>query len=85
MFGHPGKKRSINQVMSNRTKYFESFLAAWANVQDEVVESCKSLPHIGGITKYHLAKESWKGQNGRRFSWVDGRSLDDVEKMRARR
>ena len=30
---------------------------------------------------YEKAKQYEKGQNGRKFSWVDGRSLDDVEKM----
>ncbi|MCF6112236.1 hypothetical protein [Mesorhizobium muleiense] len=30
-FGHPGKKKSINSVMSNRSEYFERFRAAWAN------------------------------------------------------
>ncbi|TIQ56694.1 MAG: phosphoadenosine phosphosulfate reductase, partial [Mesorhizobium sp.] len=30
---------------------------------------------------FEKAKSYEKGQNGRSFSWVDGRSLDDVEKM----
>lgn len=55
-FGHPGKKKSINLVMSNRSEYFGRFRAAWANGPDEVVEFCETLPHIGGITKFHLAK-----------------------------
>ncbi|RWO49232.1 hypothetical protein [Mesorhizobium sp.] len=55
-FGHPGKKKSINQVMSNRSAYFEGFRSAWQNGPDAVIELCETLPHIGVITKYHLAK-----------------------------
>lgn len=55
-FGHPGKKKSINQVMSNRSEYFEEFRTAWQNGPDGVIEFCEALPHIGAITKFHLAK-----------------------------
>ncbi|MBZ9897278.1 hypothetical protein LB545_23465 [Mesorhizobium sp. BR1-1-6] len=55
-FGHPGKKKSINQVVSNRSEYFDGFRSAWQNGPDAVIEFCETLPHIGGITKYHLAK-----------------------------
>lgn len=55
-FGHPGKKKSINQVMSNRSEYFEGFRMAWANGSDVVIEFCETLPYIGGITKFHLSK-----------------------------
>jgi len=55
-FGHPGKKKSINQAMANRLEYFEDFRSAWEAGPDAVIEFCETLPHIGGITKYHLAK-----------------------------
>ncbi|MBZ9998552.1 MULTISPECIES: hypothetical protein [unclassified Mesorhizobium] len=55
-FGHPGKKKSINQVVSNRSEFFEEFQSAWENGPGAVIEFCETLPHIGGITKYHLAK-----------------------------
>ncbi|MCA0012882.1 hypothetical protein LB561_09965 [Mesorhizobium sp. B292B1B] len=55
-FGHPGKKKSINQVMTNRTDYFDGFRSVWQIGSDAVIEFCETLPHVGGITKYHLAK-----------------------------
>ncbi|TPO13715.1 hypothetical protein [Mesorhizobium sp. B1-1-5] len=55
-FGHSGKKKSINQVMFNRSEYFEGFRAAWQRGSEEVIEFCRTLPHVGDITKYHLAK-----------------------------
>ncbi|KUL96501.1 phosphoadenosine phosphosulfate reductase [Bosea sp. WAO] len=33
---------------------------------------------------YELAKTYEQGKNGRKYSWVDGRTLDDVEKMSRR-
>ncbi|TPK87049.1 hypothetical protein FJ936_06795 [Mesorhizobium sp. B2-4-13] len=55
-FGHPGKAKSINKVMSNRSELFQSFKLAWANGPAEVIEFCETLPYVGAITKYHLAK-----------------------------
>ncbi|TPK87047.1 hypothetical protein FJ936_06780 [Mesorhizobium sp. B2-4-13] len=55
-FGHPGKRKAINKVMSNRSEFFQSFKLAWANGPAEVIEFCETLPYVGGITKYHLAK-----------------------------
>ncbi|MBZ9864242.1 hypothetical protein LB515_02525 [Mesorhizobium sp. CA15] len=55
-FGHPGKKKSIDLVMSNRSEYFEGFRAAWQRGPEKVIEFCQTLPHVGDITKYHLAK-----------------------------
>lgn len=55
-FGHPGKKKSIDQVMRDREAYFEGFGHAWGEGRDSVVAYCETLPHIGGITKFHLAK-----------------------------
>lgn len=55
-FGHPGKRRSINQVMANRLEYFEGFRSAGTARSEAVIEFCNTLPHIGGIAKYHLGK-----------------------------
>ena len=55
-FGHPGKSKAINFVMSNRSELFCDFKLAWAAGPEQVIEFCETLPYIGGITKYHLAK-----------------------------
>jgi hypothetical protein len=55
-FRHPGKVRSIEKVMSKRLPLFAEFLAAWADGPEAVIGFCEALPHIGGITKFHLAK-----------------------------
>ncbi|ESX23538.1 hypothetical protein [Mesorhizobium sp. LSJC264A00] len=55
-FGHPGKTKSIDLVMSNRSEFFEGFRSAWKEGPEKVINFCGALPHIGGITKYHLAK-----------------------------
>ncbi|ESY32081.1 hypothetical protein NKK48_28995 [Mesorhizobium sp. C386A] len=55
-FGHLGKTKSINLVMSNRSEFFQGFRLAWEEGPEKVIEFCGALPHIGGITKYHLAK-----------------------------
>lgn len=51
VFNHPGKARAIDDIWSRREEYFTGFLAA-----ADVLEYCASIPWIGGITKYHLAK-----------------------------
>ena len=48
-FGHPGKKKSIDQVMKERDVYFEGFNDAWGKGRDDVVAYCETIPHIGGI------------------------------------
>ncbi|ESY45916.1 hypothetical protein X744_31185 [Mesorhizobium sp. LNJC372A00] len=55
-FGHPGKAKSIDLVMSNRLEFFEGFRLAWKDGPKKVIDFCGDLPHIGEITKYHLAK-----------------------------
>lgn len=50
-FGHPGKAAAIDEIWSRRRDLLASYLAA-----PDKVEFCASLPWIGGITKYHLAK-----------------------------
>ncbi|MGX5846667.1 hypothetical protein ACWGTO_06260 [Mesorhizobium sp. PL10] len=55
-FGHPGKRKAINLVMSNRSELFQTFHSAWDVGSAEVIEFCETLPYVGVITKYHLAK-----------------------------
>lgn len=50
-FGHSGKSSAIDAIWSDRNDLFARYMAA-----DNKVEFCASLPWIGGITKYHLAK-----------------------------
>jgi len=51
VFNHPGKARAIDDIWGRREEYFTGFLAA-----ADALEYCASIPWIGGITKYHLAK-----------------------------
>ena len=55
-FGHPGKRKSIEQVIADRDVHFASLNDAWEKSRDDVIEFCGTLPHIGGVTKFHLAK-----------------------------
>jgi hypothetical protein len=51
VFGHRLKCRAIEKVWADR----EALLAGYTAAADKVAY-CQTLPHIGGITKYHLAK-----------------------------
>lgn len=51
VFGHPGKSQAIDGIWRDRTRLFTEYLAA-----PDKVAFCGSLPWIGGVTKYHLAK-----------------------------
>lgn len=48
------KVRAIKNIWDNRKKYQEQFYAL--ETTDEKVEFLGKLPHIGNITKYHLAR-----------------------------
>jgi hypothetical protein len=50
-FGHSGKASAIDEIWADRDALFGKYLVA-----SDKVEFCASLPWIGGITKYHLAK-----------------------------
>lgn len=50
-FGHVGKAAAIDTIWRDRHTLFGRYLVA-----DDKVEFCASLPWIGNITKYHLAK-----------------------------
>jgi hypothetical protein len=51
VFKHPGKASAIETIWRNRVKLLAGFLAA-----PDRLEFLAGLPWIGGITKYHLAK-----------------------------
>lgn len=51
VFGHPGKAAAIDRIWANRYIYLTEYLAAV-----DKLAYLESLPWIGGITKYHLAK-----------------------------
>lgn len=51
VFGHKGKCAGIGWIWQNRERLLAEYLAA----RDKLA-FCESLPWIGGITKYHLAK-----------------------------
>lgn len=50
-FGHKGKVKAMEYILANKIQLFNAFQHA----QDKL-EFLKSLPYIGNITKYHLAK-----------------------------
>lgn len=51
VFKHPGKADAIWAIWQDRQRLFEGYMAA-----PDKLEFCGGLPWIGGITKYHLAK-----------------------------
>lgn len=51
VFGHKGKVSAIKEILKNQKKLFCNYC-----LSDDKIEFCKSLPWIGDITKYHLAK-----------------------------
>lgn len=50
-FGHPGKAAGIDQIWEQRHALFAAYLEA-----DDLLAFCETLPWIGAITRYHLAK-----------------------------
>ena len=54
VFNHKGKAGAIEYLWENRERLFEKFLAC--KNDDEILDFLETLPWIGGITKYHLAK-----------------------------
>lgn len=50
-FGHKGKAAAIDDIWRRRNELLAAYLAA-----TDKLEFCASLPWIGHITKYHLAK-----------------------------
>lgn len=52
VFRHPGKARAIATIWKDRHQLFADFSSA-----EDKVEFCASLPWIGPVTSYHLAKD----------------------------
>ena len=52
-FGHKLKCRAIDQIWQERVRLFNCFCECDESVRLDWIES---LPHIGPITKYHLAR-----------------------------
>jgi hypothetical protein len=52
VFRHKPKARAIDNIWRNRERLFAELAAS-----DDKLEFCQSLPWIGPVTKYHLAKE----------------------------
>jgi hypothetical protein len=51
VFGHKGKAAAIDHIWRHQGVLYVDYLLA-----DDKLAFCESLPWIGGITKYHLAK-----------------------------
>ena len=51
VFGHPGKSMAIDQIWKDRVMLFRQYLGT-----DDLIAFCETLPWIGPITKFHLAK-----------------------------
>ncbi|MER9056448.1 hypothetical protein [Mesorhizobium sp. M0910] len=51
VFRHPGKAKAIDLIWRTRADLLAGYLSA-----TDKIEFCASLPWIGGITKFHLAK-----------------------------
>lgn len=51
VFGHPGKAAAIERLWAERDALFDAYQAA-----DDKLAFLADLPWIGGITKFHLAK-----------------------------
>jgi hypothetical protein len=51
VFGHKGKCGAIDHIWAERERLLAEYLIA-----PDKLAFCESLPWIGGITKYHLAK-----------------------------
>lgn len=50
-FGHAGKTSAIDAIWNERHALFEAF-----QLSNDKLDYCGTLPFIGAITKYHLAK-----------------------------
>lgn len=51
VFGHKGKAAAIDEIWRRRDALLDDYLKA-----ADKIAFCETLPWIGGITKYHLAK-----------------------------
>jgi hypothetical protein len=51
VFGHPGKTKAIDHIWQHRKILFAGF-----QIAENKLGYCHTLPFVGNITKYHLAK-----------------------------
>jgi hypothetical protein len=51
VFGHPEKAKAINSIWRHRIALFRKLRRT-----EDLIEFCASLPWVGPVTKYHLAK-----------------------------
>ncbi len=51
VFGHEGKVAAIKHIKANHLKLFEEYL-----MSEDKIEYLQTIPFIGKITRYHLAK-----------------------------
>lgn len=51
VFGHPGKAAAIDWIWKRRRSLYRKHLET-----DDLITFCESLPWLGPITKFHLAK-----------------------------
>lgn len=56
VFGHEHKCQSIQYVHDHREEFYARFKEVERDGTEAVLEFLQTLPHIGGITRYHLAK-----------------------------
>ena len=49
--GHKGKVSAIKRIWEHRQMFFEDYMSA-----EDKIAFCETLPWIGPITKFHLAK-----------------------------
>lgn len=54
ILGKSGKAAAIDKIWAARQTYFDGFMASATDA--ERLSWCGTIPWIGGITKYHLAK-----------------------------
>jgi hypothetical protein len=57
VFNHVNKVKAIKEVFNNRDKLYNDFKLINILNEELVLNFCYSLPHIGDITKYHMAKD----------------------------
>lgn len=61
-FGHKGKVKAIQYIIDNKQKLYRGYLSVWTleahyrSSVDTRLDYLETLPWIGPITKYHLAK-----------------------------
>jgi len=56
VFGHKGKAAAIEWIWGQRFELHAEVLHRASKGPDELLAFCETLPWIGAITKYHLAK-----------------------------